>query len=279
MHVRLALVVLISCVYVASGVAQESRQNTKKKETPDWLRYCNERSDKYKIFASAAQNRPFKKKPEALMLHTQPIRGDQVGAIYLWIDEAGRSAAVGTVILHPEKHKEQNTYFLVEECHSLYDRSIRGDLVDLQWNCRGPGLEWKVLKGADEPQRGKPRLKVMARRLAGMFTAEGIDRDTGGTVRPLRFQPNPVHEYYAKDDADESLARYLFAGCLATDPEVFLCLEARRTPDGNRWFYSLAQFSDMLITVKYDDEEVWSSKFNGHIGAKTLEGVSLSAKD
>ena len=280
MWLRMTVVVFVSCVFIGFGSAEEAVKvsGEREKKTSAWLRYCNERSDQYKIFASSNRRKPFKKKPEALMLHTQPIRGDQVGAIYLWTDDAGRSAAVGTVILHPEKSKGQGTYFLVEEFHSLYDEPIRGDLLAMNWNCRRPGLDWVELKDADPPREGKLPLKGMARRLVRSFTAEAIDHNHNNTIRPLRFQPSPVHEFYSEDEDDETIARFLFAGCLATDPEVFLSLEARKTSSGNRWFYSFAQFSDMRITAQYKKEMVWRSRFDAHIGAKTLEGVSL-AKD
>ena len=280
MCLRLTVVVFVSYVFVGIGRGEETLEvsGAKDKKTSAWLRYCNERSDRYKIFASSNRRKVFKKKPEALMLHTQPIRGDQVGAIYLWTDEVGRSAAVGTVILHPEKSKGQDTYFLVEEFHSLYDEPIRGDLLAMTWNCRRPGLDWVELKDADPPKEGKPRLRGMARKLVRYFSAEAIDQDKSNTVRPLRFQPSPVHEFHTEDEHDETIARFLFAGCLATDPEVFLSLEARKTPRGNRWFYAFAQFSDMRISAHYKKEEVWRSRFDAHIGAKTLEGVTL-AKD
>ena len=276
---RVTLVFLFASMVAGHVVADDSTTvNREEKKTSAWLQYCDERSDQFTVYPAATPNKPFKKKKKALMLHAQPIRGDQVGAVYVWTDGLGRAAAVGTVILHPEKSKGQGTYFLVEELHSLYDEPVRGDLVSMQWNCRKPGVEWNELEPAAPPKGDKVRLKVMARRLVRDFSAEGIRRDADRTVEPLRFQPNPIHEYFAGEKDPDTISRYIFAGCMATDPEVLLCLEARRTPRGNRWFYSCAQFSNMRIMVRYRKKDIWMTRYDGYIGSKTLEGVSL-AKD
>jgi hypothetical protein len=44
-----------------------------------------------------------------------------------------------------------------------------------------------------------------------------------------------------------------------TDPEVILALEARRTPQGEAWFYRLLRFSDSNLYVERQGKEIWSS--------------------
>jgi len=273
------LIAISLCFSCAADVrSQDDVANEKKKETPAWLKYCNERSSTFVINPAREGDDAFRRVEQPIMLHTQPARGAQVGAVYLWVTTNGRPAAVGTVIVQPETWEAADTYMVVDEFHSLFDEPLKGKMGRFNWRTLEPGLKWNVVGNTGEPSTKFAARTAQARNLSREYSAIASDEE-GTQKRPLRILPSPVYKYdLSNDDSTDVLAGFVFAGCLATDPECFLCLEIRKTDTGNKWFSAFAWFSNRQIEVERDSKSVWISdgRWGGiHIGGKSLAGVTL----
>lgn len=56
----------------------------------------------------------------------------------------------------------------------------------------------------------------------------------------------------------ELLDGALFVFAQATDPEVFLLIEARQSAKGSTWSYALARMNGVAFTVLHQKKKVWS---------------------
>ena len=235
---------------VVSPCASEDAPTKPGTAVPNWLRYCNERAATYEMSPLLKEEGGFRRVEKPILQHTQAIRGQQLGAVYLWVTKQGRPAVIGTTVIGDEFWKEENTYFLVEEFHSLHSKPIAGKIGDREWRVSEAGLIWERLSDVPGSKSDKlTLLTVQARRILKDFTAHAIDHHTGDQKRPLRFQPNPIYKYEDRESATPTTG-FLFAGCLGTDPEVILCLENRTTKSRNEWHCAVAWFSDMKIFLQ-----------------------------
>ncbi len=65
----------------------------------------------------------------------------------------------------------------------------------------------------------------------------------------------PLFRYEAGDP--EVIDGALFAFVEGTDPDVFLCLEARLVKDKPSWQYGLARVVRLPVAVSYQGKKVW----------------------
>lgn len=268
-----------SLVIVGSvGAAEDAAAS--KKEMTNWQRFCNERAATYH-FQPARRGKEFKRLEKPILQHTQAVREEQRGCIYLWVTEQRRPAVIGTTVIGDESWVEENTYFIVDEFHSLHDKPINGRYAEFEWQATVPGVKWQRLK--DVPNSRSRKLKLLtiqARSIMKTFSAHAIDHLANNQRRPLRFQPSPIYKYEIPS-ADPPTTGFLFAACLGTDPEVILCLENRKTDKGNEWFCAIAWFSDMKLFVQRKGRQYQSSPestVNSHHARSTL-GNSIPEVD
>ena len=102
---------------------------------------------------------------------------------------------------------------------------------------------------ADTPQR---RLRQM-RDLGAGFTADKTSRQN--VTRTLRLLSQPTFRYESQDP--EVVDGALFALVEATDPEIFLCLEARLLEGKPTWHYGLVRMNSLPMAVSYKGKQVW----------------------
>lgn len=94
------------------------------------------------------------------------------------------------------------------------------------------------------------------RRFAEQLRADKTTRE--GVTRELRLLPKPVYRY-ASDDP-EVLDGALFAFVEATDPEVFLLIEARgRGAVGTQWHYAFARMNSVRLRAFRGDTMLWDA--------------------
>lgn len=185
---------------------------------------------------------------------TNPIRsGGQHGGVYLWIYE-GRPVVIGSIFSHPEAGQR----IICHEFHSMTTLPLKPDRdsAEQRWDPQA-GVELKPLAGAPAPENSAARRLIQMRTLGREFTAHSIDNEKERWELRLLSQPMYRYEKPQGDVIDGAL--FAFVTSAGTDPEVVLAIEARRTPQGNAWYYRALRFSDSNLYVQNHEKEVWSS--------------------
>jgi hypothetical protein len=117
------------------------------------------------------------------------------------------------------------------------------------------GAKLEALRDAAAPaESARERLRQM-RELAAEFTAEKTTRDE--ITRSLRLLPQPVYRY--APTRPEILDGALFAFVEATDPEVFLLLEARMVEKQREWHFAFARMNSLGLRAMRRDKTIWEA--------------------
>jgi hypothetical protein len=185
---------------------------------------------------------------EPVLRFTNPVGGSRDGAMFVWLDGAGRPAVASQILWTPEK-------VWVQELSSLWPgnliaRSADGDV----WKPAKGGVSFKPVPDGPKPAETAERRLRQMRDLAAGFSAEHVYR--GQTRNQLRMFTKPFARYgKASSDAQDG-ALYGFAH--GTDPEVLLLLEARPAKSGPEWQYAFAPMTTFAVTGFWKGKEVWS---------------------
>lgn len=252
-------VIILWCLApVPRNVGAEEREGPKKAaneptgiKIAGWQPIFKQMAEDYRISPADEPDRIFKLQLPPVFRWTQPVRGGDDSALFVWLDH-GRAAAVGTIFAWPQA---DGLRVVQHEFHSFSKGPINA-----VW--RGSTV-WSPSKGVERapvPEAPKPsatsalRLRQMKTIAAGF---SGNSLDPNGGRWELRLLSNPLYRY-ALEDTDEVLDGALFTLTQGTDPEVLLLIEAARSGDGWQWEYCCGRFSDYGLTVRYQDKEVWS---------------------
>ncbi|MHB8953040.1 MAG: hypothetical protein ACYC4U_08655 [Pirellulaceae bacterium] len=223
----------------------------------DWLEVCSSHAKDYQIHPSDKPDNVFKLLPNPIFRHSQPVRGDDIGAVWLWVDDNGRPGVVGTVFAYTGGAGSDGYRHVTHEFHSLSDEPIVATWRNKrQWSPVKPGLEWNPIPVAPTPADSPAQRMRQMGELARQFHGHEVD-STGGRWE-LRLVPKPVYHYALKETAVVQDGA-LFVFCQGTDPEIFVSIEARRTQSGYQWNYACAAFSDYELHMRHQETEVWAA--------------------
>jgi hypothetical protein len=144
------------------------------------------------------------------------------------------------------------------ECVSLAPSGIEGTRNGKTlWSTDKPGVDWKPVPG--NPVVGKLPLERQRqmKKIAEDFTAELIDMRVNekGEDQQLRQLTQPVYRY--ESGSFDVVEGGIFAFVVATDPELFLILEAHKENEVPHWRYGLARMNIDRIAVKFQQQQVW----------------------
>jgi hypothetical protein len=149
---------------------------------------------------------------------------------------------------------------VVHEHHefcSLATGPIVGDgPVGRDWSPPEAGITFTLVPDAGEPVASPVRRLAQMRELAGRFSGFKITREDR-EKRDLRLLSQPVIRYESKHHGVTDGA--LFALVEATDPEIFLVIEARPHDGRVRWQYALARMNSLWLAASYADQQVWEA--------------------
>ncbi|HJS07480.1 MAG TPA: hypothetical protein VJ809_07455 [Pirellulales bacterium] len=257
---------------VLNAVQLDAQQPTQEKEfrgqdaqrVAAWLKVSLDHAAQYRLAPKDKPDAALKMLPNAVFRHSQPVRGDDIGAVYLWVDESGLPGALGTVFAY--SYGGPGERWVAHEFHSLASTPLMGKWRDASaWSPAEPGVEWKeVPKAPPVVASATARLRQMreiGRRVAVQST------DANDSRWELRLITQPIYQYTARQPAD-TLGGGVFLFCQGTDPEVILLLEAREVDGRQTWHYALAPFTDYGLSVSLDGNEVWSLA-KGHRPTRT----------
>ena len=256
------LLFLILCTIAASASAQDKatpdaakpdEAAVKKAVTEHWLGVADEISKDYVFTPLDAPDAPFIRQDKAIFRHTQTVRGDDIGAVYLWKEKNGRPAIIGVIFAWSQGRNRQVNH----EFHSLYRKGVAMDLPDKKkWTTEQPGLDWKPFPKSDAPALTDLKRKLQAKAMSRRVSANATDPTKARWE--LRLVPTAIYEYAVPEEGIDYGA--VFSLCQGTDTELLVVLEARRDASGkSEWQYAFASFTDYELAVSIDEEETWRS--------------------
>ncbi len=210
----------------------------------------------YTIYRDPAGKQRLELRKEPILRWSNPTRsGGQEGDIFLWTDR-GRPEVIASIFSHPREGRSERRM-----CHELHSLSEAVLVVDRQspnrWTPRRAGVDLAPVPGAPEPAATPAPRGVQLRALARDFA--GRSRSEAGENWDLRLLPKPLYRYESTDPRVIDGAVFALVSNAGTDPEIILLLEARKGPEGTRWEYGAARFSDMSLWLTHRGKEVWSA--------------------
>ena len=242
---------LLSALPAANAQEPGEKQKADKAVIDHWLAVAKKYATEYEIAPSDDRQAVFKLISEPIFRHTQSVRGDDIGAVYVWVDGEGRPAVVGVMFAYSRGATARQSHV---EFHSLYAEPIAAKFRNRElWESRTPGLKWhNFADGAPAPADTAARRLLQARQLARRFEAHTVDfRQKRWELRQVA---TPIFEYEV--DAPDTLGGALFAFCQGTDTEIVLAIEAKKTAGRPQFRYAYAPFTDYDIFLKLGDHTV-----------------------
>lgn len=210
----------------------------------------------YSIFRDAARTQKLELRREPIYRWSNPTRvGGQEGDVFVWTYR-GRPEVVASIFSHPHHDHLQRVV-----CHELHSLSEAVLVVDRdspnRWDPKAPGVELKPITDAPKPADTPSQRGVQIRAIARDFSGRSLS--DAGQGWELRLLPKPLYRYESTDPDVIDGAVFALVSSAGTDPEIILLIEARKTPEGARWTFGAARFSDMSLWLKHKDREVWSA--------------------
>lgn len=253
-HRRLTLVLLASLLMFAPLRGGRTADEKPSEKLSGWQRLFRQQAAGYNVVVDGDDQREAKLVSEPVLQWSQPVRGGDDGAVFLWV-QAGRPVAIGTFFIWPAAEGIQG---ITHELHSLSTMPLTAVWRDRKWTPPRDSAARQAVSGAPPPaETPEQRLRQM-RELARQFQAES--RDKNDRTWQLRLLPRRLYRYEidaGAAGADGVTDGALFGFVEGTDLEVVLLLEARTTADGPQWECAFARMSDFRLKVTREGQTLW----------------------
>ena len=210
----------------------------------------------YSIHRDAGRTQRLELRREPIYRWSNPTRvGGQEGDVFVWAYR-GRPEVVASIFSHPHNDRQQRV--LCHEFHSLSEAVLVVDRDSPnRWEPKASGVELKPVPDAPTPADSPAQRGVQLRAIARDFSGRSLS--DANVPWELRLLPKPLYRYEGTEPEVIDGAVFALVSSAGTDPEIILLIEARRTPEGPRWTFGAARFSDMSLWLKHKDREVWSA--------------------
>lgn len=238
----------------AAGIKTEVQS----RQPPDTADRLQDLASQFQLELVRDRDASLKLQTEPLLTYTNPVRArGQIGSIFLWTQDS-RPAVVGSLWTFRGKNETR----LSIELHSLSQHRIAATMPAIEnprralpvWNPPESVFDWKPISAANVSVTDERRLRILVSRWAEKFQAEVVNPNAS-SEEPLRRLSKPIYEY--KDDTVACGA--LFAFVLATDPELILSIEARKSEiqdaaEGVQLYYAFSRMTGRPLEIRLDGE-------------------------
>ncbi len=252
---RACLAAIVPVICLAGARACAADEPVQSAASP-WQAYFRSLAGEYRLTAGD-DVKELKLLANPVLKWSQPVRGGQDGAVYLWL-AGGRPAVVGTFFIWPNGAN----FGISHELHALTGDKLAGDWRgQIRWRPGDPELTWTTMPEAAAESAAKRSIE--ARQIARRFAAKSTNRN--GQTSELRLQPRAFFEYEADHvkagaEKEDWLGGALFSLAHGTDTEVVVWLEALRGRDKPTWRFTCVRMSDLALAVTLDGKEVWTAE-------------------
>ena len=185
--------------------------------------------------------------PQSAMNWSNPVFGTTSGGFFLWTRDGHVAAVMKTYKTKSDRWFEQMRSFSV---HPIVARQTR-DAAAFWSPPAAP--EMKPLEGSPVPASTATARLIQMKALHRSFSVTGKLQSGRQELRPL---PRPLYRYDSKTAFDGAM----FAYVQGTSPDMLLILEARKTADQPRWYYSLGSIGIFEVEVQRNGVTVWSEE-------------------
>jgi hypothetical protein len=196
-------------------------------------------------------DRPLTLRPEPVLTWSNPVIGTIYGEVFIWTAD-GRPEAVASIyrVYSPGNSREN-------EFHSLALGKLTAERDGKTvWTPYRPGVDLKPIPGAPAPPDSAPARLRQMRALAQEFTGRQTSRV--GVDRDMRLLAQPLYRY--EGTKGDLIDGGLFVFVLGTDPEVFLLIEARRSPGGApEWRFGATRMHAIYLRLDHRGRAIWSA--------------------
>ena len=185
-----------------------------------------------------------------------PIDSNFNGTLFVWTQN-GRAEVISSIWAIPQKTPDGKRR-IVHEFQTLATIPIRAERSgEAAWSPGEAGIDPQPVPGAPKPAATAELRLIQIRALAREFSATEI---VGDKPVELRMLPQPIYRY--KSETEDQPDGAVFALLNEFDPEVFLIIEERTTPNGMAWHFAFARFCRLPIVARHKDVEVWTCEMN-----------------
>ena len=271
--VAMLFAITSTAAYAQTGTstpAETKQEDTKKEkdqrqiERDQWSIYYAQQIPKYTFHLDSNKNEPLKLNPGAKLRTWNPIRiGNNHGELFIWTKN-GRAVLAGSILsyeLGPDQRR------VAHEFHSFSEEKITGIRDGSAIEMSAPGVVFRPIEGAPKPGKSRAQRMVQLRRLSKSFNATTLLN--GETTQPLHPLNQPIYRYETKTVNDDGA---IFAYVTGTDPELLVAIETRETKEGIQWHFAAGRFTDLPITLKYKNQQVWNfNEEQNYVGGYTVE--------
>jgi hypothetical protein len=231
--------------------AEQERTEAEKVARQLFHAHAREEAAAYDIRVGTATGRKLVLHPEPILTWTNPVPEKQMrGDVFLWTDE-GRPAAVLCLFEMTERSAPREFH---EFCSLASGPLASTSGPNYRWSAATSQVTMSRLADAPLPAATPRQRLSQMRELAGRFACEKTTRM--GDKQSLRLLSQPVARY--ESPANDVTDGALFVFAEATDPEVFLLLEASPVGGELQWHYGLARMVSVRVEVSYREKTVWS---------------------
>lgn len=228
---------------VAPRNAGQSHDSDRSERMERMLRTASD----YELFVGANREKKLKRRKEAILRWSNPLRATDDGAVFLWTS-VGRPAAMLSIYTYGENN-------VGHEFQSLAVGPLVATYHESEvWSPERGGIEFQPVPASPVPAATAAlRLSQMRSLLRDFSAAVGRDQRR----HELRLMTQPLYRY--GDREGEVLDGGVFAFAQGTDPEMLVLLEARRNHEKPAtWHFAAARMNMGNLELKHRDIIVWT---------------------
>ncbi len=259
MRGRLILVALVPTGLLAlpaspGAARQQADPGVKEDRVEAGLQLTRAAAKEYE-FRVGKSDKPLDLHREPILKWSNPEAGNVHGNVFLWTRD-GRPFVVGCLY----NWFSPRAFTIEHEFHSLAEEPLiakfHGDAV---WNTGAAGVAFADVRGAPMPAANEAQRFLQLKQLAKEFSGTwSVGKNL--TDLELRLLPQPIHRYSAPTHG--ILTGGLFALVRATDPEIFLLIEARgKGAASARWQFAAARMHSLAhLRLRHQNRQVWAAE-------------------
>lgn len=185
-------------------------------------------------------------RPEPLLNWQNAERQGQLGSIFVCTGE-GRPELIISIFTYAGRNGLRHRHELISMIDSPMKVMHDGERV---WRPTAADLTGRMITDVGQPEttavRRLNQMRTIMRQMEGQLFSDPPSK--------LNLLPQPLFRY--SSESKGILDGAIFAMALGTDPDILILVEARKTPDGNRWFIVPFRSHLLGLELKYRGEMI-----------------------